>query len=234
MRDTQKQRVYDSEEAAARACGAEKFGQTIPNDQLQAWVDKALAKRAVRSRWPNDSVEVVLKRGGTAYGYKFGGSGKYRHRITLPAFSRNPWVILHELAHCLSPSGVHHGPEFAGVYLHLVRAVLGAEAGAALLAEFRTAPKVRHNRKGIPDPKPVESLTELRARQRAAAKRERDTRRAAAAAAREAAKQPVRPTAARDAAALIRKAVKAGQFGPSGRASRTQALATARVLESFG
>lgn len=51
--------------------------------------------------------------------------------ITLPRWARRHWVILHEIAHCVT-SGRHaaHGPEFVANLLKLYRHFLGSEAYA--------------------------------------------------------------------------------------------------------
>ena len=41
------------------------------------------------------------------------------HRITLPRWTRSRWMILHELAHRLTPGDEAHGPRFVGVLLGL-------------------------------------------------------------------------------------------------------------------
>ena len=136
-RDNQRQRVYSAENTMAGI-----WGQTIPNGELQAWVNAALDKRAIRSRWGARSIQVTLGRGGAR------ARGKYE--ISLGMRSRNPWVICHELAHCLTPWDLAaHGPEFAGVELFLVQHLIGPDAAKELRAAFR-AKKVRTNRKGIP------------------------------------------------------------------------------------
>ncbi len=151
-RDNQRQRVYDSEHTAAYRLGMTSSGRTIPNDQLQAWVDAVLDRRPIRSRWGAIHIEAVLKRGGSAYG----GLG----RITLPLFARNEWIVLHEIAHSLTERSARdvsgcpydvawHGPEYVGVYLFLVKTVLGEEAYKTFLAVCREN-KVRRNNTAIP------------------------------------------------------------------------------------
>jgi putative metallohydrolase (TIGR04338 family) len=52
---------------------------------------------------------------------------------------RRSWVVLHELAHLVTPGHLAaHGPEFARNYHTLVEEILGAEAAAALLRSFET------------------------------------------------------------------------------------------------
>jgi putative metallohydrolase (TIGR04338 family) len=204
-RDTQRARLYAAERAAAAAAGDTFHGRTIPNDECQAWVDDLMRRPAMQSRWGIHPIDVIMKRGGSAYG----GGG----RITLPLFARNPWVILHEVAHNLTPNRyAAHGPEFAGVLLFLVRTRLGNEAGAALLAEYRTH-KVRRNTAAVPAPtRPVVTKA-----QRAAKERARRTR-------------PVTADEAARAADVLRRAAANGAFGPAGSKPRTYALAAARTL----
>lgn len=141
LRDSQRSRLYQAEREAFADIG---WHQTIPNHQIQAFVAGVLSKRAVRSRWGARHITVTLKRGGRALSHG-------ALRISLPAGGRNEWVVCHEVAHSLNASdGAPHGPEFAGIYLLLVRTVMGPEAEARLRAAFKTH-RVRVNRKGIPE-----------------------------------------------------------------------------------
>jgi hypothetical protein len=207
-RDTQRERVYRAERAAAAEIDGQFWHQTIPNQRLQGFVDDVLTRKAIQSRWGRRYIDVGLKRGGRALAH---GSS----RITLPLGGRNQWVVLHEIAHCLTPDRyAPHGPEFAGVYLFLVRTVIGADAGKALLKHQRKQ-RVRRSTAAIPEPsRTVVTKTERVQRERTAASR------------------PGTPDERRAAAALIRREVKAGRFGPPGRKPRTHALATARALET--
>jgi putative metallohydrolase (TIGR04338 family) len=54
---------------------------------------------------------------------------------TLP-HAQDPWIILHELAHLLSPE-VGHGRDFARTLLTLVDRFLGTEAGRTLRAAYK-------------------------------------------------------------------------------------------------
>lgn len=47
--------------------------------------------------------------------------------IKLPKWARNDWVILHEMAHCLTP-GDRHGPRFVGVLIGLLARHAGVDA----------------------------------------------------------------------------------------------------------
>lgn len=134
QRDNQKQRVYIAERSVY------KLGQTISTNELQAYVNKVLDKRAIRSRWGIRNVRVDL---GRSSGASYGG------HITLGVACRNEWVILHELAHELAPREVKHGPNFVGIYIFLVDLVLGKVEGNRLRAAFK-ANRVRSSRKAIP------------------------------------------------------------------------------------
>ena len=134
QRDNQKQRVYNAEKSVY------KFGQTIPTNELQAYANKVLDKRAIRSRWGTRNVRVEC---GRSSGASYGG------RITLGVACRNEWVMLHELAHELAPREVKHGPEFVGIYLFLVDLILGKAEGNRLRAAFKEQ-RVRSSRKAIP------------------------------------------------------------------------------------
>ena len=56
------------------------------------------------------------------------------HRITLPKWARNPWVILHEMAHRLTPVDEAHGPRFVGVLIGLLARHAGYRAQALMEA----------------------------------------------------------------------------------------------------
>ena len=134
-RDTQRSRVYKAEWTVGT------WKQEIPNNELQAFVNAALDKRAIRSRWGARRVVVELGRNG--------GHGNYR-KITLGVKARNPHIICHELAHSLTPEHfAPHGPEYCGVYLFIANVIIGPEFAKKLRASFKDQ-KVKVNRKGIP------------------------------------------------------------------------------------
>lgn len=138
-RDSQRSKVY----AAERASGLCKFEQTIPDAELEDWVNAVLDRRVIRSRWGARTVEVkrTSGRGGAmAYG---------SWRINASPGARNEYVMLHEIAHVLTSRFTGHGPEYCGVLLFLVRNVLGKEAHASLLAEMRKH-RVKRSNAGIP------------------------------------------------------------------------------------
>lgn len=205
-RDNQRQRLYDAEQAARLRCPEHSGHQTIANADLQSYVDKVLAHRAVQARWGQRSIQVSLSHGG---GRSWGGV------ITLGTWARNPWAILHEIAHELVAvryrSVAAHGPEFAGVFLWLVQTFLGKHQADLLREEFRTH-RVRKTNKAIPAPtRTVVTQAERRTKQAAAKTRTMLTR--------------------VELAQEIRARVALGEFGAAGTKPRTHALATARLIE---
>lgn len=137
-RDSQRSRVYAAENSVFQ------FGQTIPDDLLQAFLNDILDKRAVRSRFGPRRVSVERGRSGArAYG---------SYRITMGVQARNEWLMCHELAHCLTPGMfAAHGPEFCGVYLFLLEIVISKDAADRLKAAFAEG-GVKWNNKAIPKP----------------------------------------------------------------------------------
>lgn len=210
LRDNQRQRIYDAEGAACHAVGEAKWGQTIKNADLQDYVNGVLERRAIRSRWGRRYITVKLTRGGAHADY-------YGTEIALGLKSRNPWIILHEIAHCLTPADKYafHGPEYAGVFLFLVENVLGKKQADALRAAFKEG-RVRHNRKAVPAAGTHRVATQA---QKQAARKEKESR-------------PLTRQERRVAAEVIRRAAKQGIFGDAGRKPRVHALATARLLDS--
>lgn len=142
-RDTQRSKVYAAEDAYWRSThDGRGYFQTIPTADLTAYVNAVLDKRAVRSRWGARSVRVELGRGGArAHG---------SHTVSFGVNARNELIVCHELAHVLTPSRyAAHGPEWVGIYLHLVRTVIG-ETAARDLGRVMRQHKVRVSLKGIP------------------------------------------------------------------------------------
>lgn len=151
QRDSQRKRLYDAERSVYT------MEQTIPNDMLQIFVDEVMDKRAILSRWGRRHLVVRLARGG---GRVWDGLPY----IDLGVVARCEWVILHEIAHQLTPETyADHGPEFAGIYLFLVKTVLGPTE-ATRLREAMRVHKVRISNRALPEAS-SHSVTEIRERQ---------------------------------------------------------------------
>jgi putative metallohydrolase (TIGR04338 family) len=127
-RDVQRKHLYEAEREA--------FPNTVHPllpDLLscQLVVDKIVGSAWARRHFPRlggrDRKIVV----GDGRGTRKGLSRTGQNRITLPRQMRRVWVILHELAHQATDSiyghdgAASHGPEFARVYLMLLRHYLG-------------------------------------------------------------------------------------------------------------
>lgn len=216
-RDSQKQRLYDAERASGlqsskwTQSGERLFGgrwtteQPWTIEQCQRYVNELVESTWFRRRWTRQCIVVEPGRGG-------GHAGWYG--IRLGVWARQEIVVLHEVAHLLTPASMaSHGPEYAGVLLTLVGHKMGADARRALRESMREH-GVKVSLSAVPKPTRDVTPTSVVRRRLAAAS-----------------KLPVEPMNASAAAATIRRAVKAGQFGPSGRKPRAHALETARRLE---
>jgi hypothetical protein len=153
VRDSQRSRVY----AAENACSWAKYGQTIPNNQLQAWAEQNILSKAwFRKRFGDRYPAIELGRGGgKAYTGLFTAG-----RITLGVEFRNAWGMCHEMAHIISHDS--HGPAFARNYLFLVEKVIGKAEADELKAKFK-----EHRVKMIPAskmPLPTRQVSQMPAR----------------------------------------------------------------------
>ncbi len=141
--DPNKARLYAAEYSAfLRLFGSSESGGAkadLPEyDDLRAYVSKIQ-----RDKW---FVRMYGRRHfivGDGRGLSKAVGIGYGNRITIARDSRARWIVLHEIAHCLTPAGKqHHGPEYAQTYLKLVGHFLGKAARKALYDAFR-AHKVR-------------------------------------------------------------------------------------------
>jgi len=116
-RDTQRSRVYAWEKRVAEIERRDFFmpeWETL--DEVVAWATpiwRSERGRYGRARVPVPSFQRPTWGQGRAYA--FTGS----HRITLPRWTRGPWMVLHELAHLLV-NNHGHGPRFVGALMGLV------------------------------------------------------------------------------------------------------------------
>lgn len=152
-RDTQRSRVYAAEEfvrtlfdraAQHSSRSIDFFGAqlTLPPEgrfasvpSVQRYVDEVLALPAVIERWPDPGpLRVRPRRAASAAHYeRQGGTGV----IAVPDRDSADWamrelVVLHEIAHHLTPDGPAHGAEFTATFCALAGLVMGPEAGHVL------------------------------------------------------------------------------------------------------
>jgi putative metallohydrolase (TIGR04338 family) len=220
-RDTQRAKVYKAEResgprstsaAGQRMYAAPKVNGAVTIPSVKAYVDEVCAARWFQSRYGRVRIPVTH-----CTSRAFGGANGIR-------FSRHERVessILHEMAHYLVESraeGKHawHGEAFAATLLVLVDGVQGPAAAKQLRESFtRNRVKYRNGLAAVPKPGSRTVITKTAvARKRKAA-----------------ATEPLRVGAMETIAESLRRAIKAGQFGPAGSASRKAALATARHLD---
>lgn len=147
MRDSQRQRVYDSEHILADPSEPK---MTVP--EMQKWVDEIVGSAWWRHRSGIGKVLVLDGRGRrsacatTLYGQK---------AIKMPRWMRSRATVLHELAHHLSP-GYHHDAQFAASMLGLVRRWMGETEGQELKASYR-----RHKVHAYNAPKPTRRMPKV-------------------------------------------------------------------------
>jgi putative metallohydrolase (TIGR04338 family) len=150
-RDAQRARVYAAEQfvrtlfdrAAEHSSRAiDFFGTqlTLPPearfasvDAVGAYVDRVLSLPGVRLRWQPAQLGVRTRRGATAAHYEKDSATAV---IAVPdrsgRWALRELVVLHEIAHHLSPQGPAHGGEFAWTFCELAEIVMGPEVGHVL------------------------------------------------------------------------------------------------------
>jgi putative metallohydrolase (TIGR04338 family) len=116
-RDSQRSRVYAWERVAVATLPGRNLYEAEFNkiDECDEWA---------RPIWRKERGRVGLA-GTKAPSIESSSWGQRRalahhdHRITLPRWARSRWVILHEMAHRLTPRDEAHGPRFVGVLIGL-------------------------------------------------------------------------------------------------------------------
>jgi putative metallohydrolase (TIGR04338 family) len=158
IRDSQRQRVYDAEAFAFEGTGRDEEFKTLPDyktvAECQQYVDCVTSSDTWTKVLGVETYDPVTVRDGR--GSRSPTAFVEDDFISLPRWDRRRWAILHELAHIatfyrhdqyyddeyggqiLERTTADHGPEYAGVYLFLVRSFLGEEAHQALLESFGT------------------------------------------------------------------------------------------------
>lgn len=137
-RDHQREKLYTAERLA--------FAPFIGSKAVRRYETVAECQRRVDAIMGSETAKNIACRFGSTEaprpvkvddgaGCRFAGS--YGGTIKLPRHARIEWVILHELAHELTPRIVSHQWPFAATYLALVSRFLGTAAERALRAAFR-------------------------------------------------------------------------------------------------
>lgn len=127
VRDAQKSKLYAAEREVRHA-----IGDVAIKDRIAAW---AFIEKVERDRWfirhygrrkftISDGRGTRIARGGGDW-------------LNLPRWARTPMVMLHEIAHCVAPSGARHNWQYAAVYLKLVRHFMSVEIAEKLRRSFK-------------------------------------------------------------------------------------------------
>ena len=124
-RDSQRARLY-------RAEGEVDAGRRLPDvARMQAYVDALASADWFLARWGTRTFDVR-----PGFGHRRAtadGEGV----LQMPRWARTELVLLHEVAHCLTPRAcAAHGPEYAGVLLALARRGMGPATAQALEDAF--------------------------------------------------------------------------------------------------
>lgn len=132
QRDTQRSKVYKAESVLDKP--SKKF-ETIK--EVEKYLKRIFDSVWFKKNFPHKKQFKVGdgRRRRSASGGHWGNSGV---RMSLPKWSRYESLVLHELAHGLTPlQYAWHGPEFCCVYLRLVEQYMGKEAHQLLQFSFR-------------------------------------------------------------------------------------------------
>ncbi len=138
-RDSQRARLYRAESQV-------DAGRRLPSvARMQAWVDGLAATDWFVARWGARTFEVR-----PGFGHRRATADE-NGVLQMPKWARSELVLLHEVAHCLTPATfASHGPEYAGVLLALSRRGMGPGT-AQLLEDAFARERVRWTLAAVPD-----------------------------------------------------------------------------------
>ena len=133
-RDSQRSKVYRAENPVIDQYVIDK---PMTLAQVRDYVKAIYQRERVRARFPRwrwgISVKVGSGRTRTSRAWARTMSSEI---VFAPGHLHLPMLVLHEVAHCLSPVDARHGPVWVDNYLWLVRTVMGREAHDKLKAAF--------------------------------------------------------------------------------------------------
>jgi len=139
-RDSQRARLYRAEDEVGP-------GRRLPTvEKLQTYVDGLAATDWFDRRWQGRSFDVR-----PGHGHRRATADR-NGVLQLPRWARSEVVVLHEVAHCLTPvEFAAHGPEYAGILLSLVRRAVGPGTAQRLEDAFGRH-RVRWSLAAVPVP----------------------------------------------------------------------------------
>ncbi len=140
-RDGQRTRLY-------RAEGEVIAGRPLATvARMQAYVDEIVRAEWFLSRWGERAFEVR-----PGFGHRRATADEHGV-LQMPKWARSELVLLHEVAHCLTPLTVAaHGPEYAGVLLAVARRAMSPGTGQSLEDAFARH-RVRWTLSAVPVPR---------------------------------------------------------------------------------
>lgn len=128
-RDNQRSRVYAWERAFAKSIGVDFYAPDFKTlEECEAFALPIWRKERGRVGLAGQVAPGVER---PAWGQR-AALAHHDHRITLPRWARSRWVILHELAHRLTPRDEAHGPRFVGVLIGLLARHVDHDADALM------------------------------------------------------------------------------------------------------
>ena len=141
-RDSQRARLY-------RAEGEVDTGRRLPTvARMQAYVDEIAGADWFLARWGARAFEVR-----PGFGHRRATADEHGI-LQMPKWARTELVLLHEIAHCVTPRTVaSHGPEYAGVLLALARRAMSPGTAQSLEDAF-TRQRVRWTLSAVPLARP--------------------------------------------------------------------------------
>lgn len=127
-RDSQRSKVYKAEGNIAQG---EMKAQMV---DLQAFVNKVVGSAWWKRHYPN--VQRITATDGRRR--RRASAFPLTRKIVMPKWSRSEMIILHEIAHIVTPTQyAWHGPEYCKVYLELVKVFMGEETWKSLRDSFK-------------------------------------------------------------------------------------------------
>lgn len=129
-RDNQRSKVYAWERAAVRRLNKTEFYRPDFDtlEECEAFMNPIWRAERGRVGLAKQKAPELSR---NLWGQRKATAG-HDHTIKLPKWSRSRWVILHEMAHRLTPRDEAHGPRFVGVLIGLAARHLGYDANALM------------------------------------------------------------------------------------------------------
>ena len=130
LRDSQRSRVYKAQHHLGQ-------GQRFYSIKgVQTYVNKFINSKWWQNRFDIEFVKVYVIKRKTQWAYCMVPIDKVG-ALYLPKDMFNEIVVLHELAHLITPDNTpHHGDIFTGNFLHLVRKKMGVKKYNQLKHQF--------------------------------------------------------------------------------------------------